>query len=402
MRNFRTINNYDYTNLQSLKLFIETKNNKNTIYPDNLQTHKQKMKYRNQFYEFTLKSNNIVYYDKIVIPDDQVQDTLKQLYVNNITGFTGMDSFYKIISSKYINITREQARSFLADQQQYQITKIVPKRNTPTKHYKTPNAAWYYDLIDLHHDYINNRGYRYIMSVLDAYTRNLKLFILKNKKKETILNELSDYMETNNIKPKVLISDNGGEFKNDIMKEYAKANNIKLIFGLSYDPVKQIENVNGQIRRLLSKTFVNNKNLIWYNKIKEIEDSINDYVDITFDPENQTVLKQIQPYKINDKCRIKTSVYSSNVRKLIKTGNSKYVYIKWSTSIFIIYKVARKYKKNNMLPQYNIKTEENEIIINEETGKPLYIKHNDIQVITNSFNNKVDGDDERYLNATEF
>ena len=98
------------------------------------------------------------------------------------------------------------------------------------------------------------------------------------KHKNDAFDEITELYDSLGTYPEYLISDNGGEFKNNKMRNYAIQNGIKLKFQDSYIPNPNIENVNGQIRELLKHTFVRSKNLIWYNELHNIENNINNHV----------------------------------------------------------------------------------------------------------------------------
>ena len=61
---------------------------------------------------------------------------------------------------------------------------------------------------------------------------------MKNKKTETILSAFKQWL-TSYLKPKILHLDNGGEFRNKVIENYLKENNIDHITGGPYNPQHQ-------------------------------------------------------------------------------------------------------------------------------------------------------------------
>ena len=68
---YRKLNNYDYTNLKSIKQFLESMSQTNDKYEmkyPNRMSQANKHKFYDQFHEFELKDDNIFYQNLMVIP----------------------------------------------------------------------------------------------------------------------------------------------------------------------------------------------------------------------------------------------------------------------------------------------------------------------------------------------
>ena len=401
MKSNRTINNYKFStddyNHTDIMHFVKTKE-----YPKQL-TPQEQRKFKNQFGDFKVIDNKLTYYDKIYIPDQDVNNILQTVYDDPIKGHgRGLNSFHAYIDNNYINISRKQSREFLKSQQSYQLTKPISKPNVHIKKASKPNSIWYMDLIDMSFQKKGNNGYRYIMSILDSHTRYLALIKLKSKSKEEVFKVITTMMIDLDIFPKQLISDQGGEFRNQLMQDFADKHNIRQSFQPSYTPQANIENVNKDVRKVLQHTFVKNKNLIWYDKLDDVADLINKHVEDTYKPpKNQKDEHKTIVHKIGDLCRVKASLFNSSIRKLNKAGYGKYVPIKWTVQIFKIKKVIR-YKQANTLPRYELITEDgtNEVI-DKSTDKPTRFNHTDLQFIKQSVNNKLNNSDQARLNNTK-
>ena len=83
-------------------------------------------------------------------------------------------------------------------------------------------------------DYISNDA-RYLFTVVDHFTKFGWAILTKNKKTETILSAFK-YWLTSYLKSNFLYTDNGGEFRDIVMENYLKENNIDHIAGGSYNP----------------------------------------------------------------------------------------------------------------------------------------------------------------------
>ena len=90
-----------------------------------------------------------------------------------------------------------------------------PIKNYPTNKiiYDHIDEIWSIDLADFS-DYktSNNKGFRYILIVIDNFSKYLWAIPLKNKYSQTITNEFSNILKTSKRSPVKLESDRGSEF----------------------------------------------------------------------------------------------------------------------------------------------------------------------------------------------
>jgi transposase InsO family protein len=129
-----------------------------------------------------------------------------------------------------------------------------------------------------------NQHYRYILTVVDSFSKFVMLAGLKTKEAREVVKAFEEQILPQTTGEywheycKTLVTDNGTEFKNEQMTEFCEENNIKQVFGLSYSPKSNAlaEATNNIIRNILRHLFIKNGNTIWYNKLEEITKSIND------------------------------------------------------------------------------------------------------------------------------
>ena len=402
MKTSRTINNYEYNNeLYNVNDIIAFIDSKFKVVPSTLST-RQATKFYDQFHDFIVKVNILHYDGKKYVEDSQIQDILSGVYNDPVKGYgRGLNSFHAYINANYINITRDQSREFLKSQQSYQLSKPISRQNIKVQKASVEQGIWYLDLIDMNYQKKGNKGYRYIMTVLDSYSRQVILLRLKTKTKEEVFDTITGIMKYMNVYPKQLISDQGSEFKTKIMVDFAKEKKIRLTYQASYTPQANIEQQNATVRKILQQTFIKNKNLIWYDQLQNVSDVINESVRNTYTPPTEKVINEHDTIvqSIGDMCRVKTSVFSSNIRKLNKSGYGKYIPIKWTVQLFLVSKVIE-YKTANSLPRYELKTKVGKNPVLDDNDKPTRFNHTDLQFIDKSLNNNLNNKDEARLNNT--
>ena len=367
----RKLNNYDYSNIDEIIHFLKTDE-----YPKEINTIAKRKRYGEKFKnDFIVRKNKLFYKHTSpeafleVVSKDNISTILSKIYNDKSLGMGhGIKQFYRIVISKYLNITRKETEGFLENQIPYQLTRKYIKAKNPTKKFTKENIAWSIDLIDMSQYSNRNKNFRYIMSVIDLYSKKGYLQALKRKTPEEILNHFKKIVTPEN-KSKILFSDNGLEFKS-AFADYLKSQDIKVITTKSYSPQPDIENFNGQVRKMLSELFVRNKDLVWINDLKKIQDNLNKFNDLPFNQikreknresnlANHTNINKESKFQIGNTVRIRQSAIISNVRKMYKSNLQKHIHVKYSVDLFKIFKIYKP-KTSNGFFFYGLTTDEEE------------------------------------------
>ena len=91
------------------------------------------------------------------------------------------------------------------------------------------DEVWSLDILDFK-DYgpENNRGCRYVLVIIDNFSKHGFTIALKNKNAQTIENFFENIIISSKRKPNLIESDRGKEFYNIIFQDFLNKNNIKL------------------------------------------------------------------------------------------------------------------------------------------------------------------------------
>ena len=220
------------------------------------------------------------------------------------------------------------------------------------------------DLVDMSQYSKMNRGYKYIFTNIDVFSKIAYAFPLKSKKIGDIKSCFQKIFEKN--KPKYIWSDKESSFFSKEMQQFFKDNNVKIYHTNSHLKAVVIERFNRSLRELMMKEFVKNNNTVWYNilpklikiynnryhstiKMKPIQVNKNNekYIKENIYTYNKTI--QNSKFKINDLVRI-----SLKRRDLFDKPSGN---IKWSEELFKIHSI----NKSNVIT-YKIKDLNDEII----------------------------------------
>ena len=97
----------------------------------------------------------------------------------------------------------------------------------------------------------NNRGYRYVLVIIDNFSKFGWTIPLKNKNAITIKNSFANILIDSKRKPNLIESDRGKEFYNNIFQDFLNKNDIKLYSRNTFLGAVFAERFNRTIRDLL-------------------------------------------------------------------------------------------------------------------------------------------------------
>ena len=156
----------------------------------------------------------------------------------------------------------------------------------PRKYYPTNKTdvyhiddTWSLDILDLK-DYgpENNRGYRYVLVVIDNFSKFGWTSSLKNKNAQTIKDPFENILINSKRKPNLIESDRGKEFYNNIFQDFLNKNNIKLYSRNSSYGAVFAERFNRTIRDLLKKIVFERGDANWIDVLPTITKQYNNRI----------------------------------------------------------------------------------------------------------------------------
>ena len=220
------------------------------------------------------------------------------------------------------------------------------------------------DLVDMSQYSKINKGYKYIFTNIDVFSKIAYAYPIKSKK----IGDIKPCFEKifKNNKPKYIWSDKEPAFLSKEMQQFFKDNNVKIYHTNSYLKSVIIERFNRSLRELMMKEFTKNNNTVWYNNLHKLIKTYNNRY------HNTIKMKPIQVNKSNEKY-IKENTYTYDktskkpkfkINDLVRISLKRRPIfdkplgnIKWSEELFKIHSI----KKSNVI-SYKIKDLNDEII----------------------------------------
>ena len=121
-----------------------------------------------------------------------------------------------------------------------------------------------------------NKNYKYILTVIDFFSKYSWCYPLKSKTSEEIINSFNDIFKNSKRKPTMIQSDQGSEFTNNQAQKFFKDNKINWYHTYSRDIKCSIcERYNRTILNKIYKNFTLNNNTIWINDLDKLTNEYN-------------------------------------------------------------------------------------------------------------------------------
>ena len=208
------------------------------------------------------------------LPRKSKQEALEKLYVPQTK-----------VKERQNKNTERRERQQLADELHKPFRK--PPQYSKVS-FRSKDNIWNADLIIVSKP---DAGYKYILTIMDGYTRYAWTVPLKDKKGETVANAFKDVMKKSNRKPNKLWVDQGKEFYNQHMYNLFKfknkdvlekdengeyKNQIYSVFNTQKNPL--IERLNRTILNKLSKQQTINGNQKWLHILPIITKNYNNTI----------------------------------------------------------------------------------------------------------------------------
>ena len=268
-----------------------------------------------------------------------MEEIIKTLYYNPKVGFSSLNKFYQKCKEADNRITLKQVREFLQKQKTYQVNKQDKKPKYYTSIY-APYPLYNCQVDILVYDKYEVDKYKYILCLVDTYSRYAVCKALTNRYNTTIVKTLTDMFKDIGV-PERINCDN--EFNTSQINSLWKKDNIQVYFSDPNEPFKNaiVERFNRTLRTLLQKfRTANNGKLKWYKYLDDLVYNYNHtlhstiketpYDVFTKNKKSRQIINVIEsrPFEIGDKVRIKWS------KEVFDKGSE----IGYSDEVYVIHK----------------------------------------------------------------
>lgn len=296
---------------------------------------------------------------------DDYEKVLKKVYYGQ-GNYVGRDKLYSILQDKGHDVPRRVVEKWLHNQTLYQLTKPA----TRSKGVKPIISKAPYNIIEMDlAEYDKN----ILLNVIDVFTRFAWTEIVKDKKPKTIIEALKKILRRMEKTPKLIISDNGREFKNKTMAKFLEKENIKQLFGIAGNPQGQgiIERFNQSLKRLISKSGIASGKALTSYTLQKLTKNYNNM-------EHSTIqMKPVEAFKeenhdavMKNTAKRSTLNLDKDVSDDLEKGDTVRIAlekkkaigkrdINWTEELYTIHSIRRNKMK---VPSYRVKDSKGEVL----------------------------------------
>ena len=281
---------------------------------------------------------------------------------------------YEIAKRENSDVTMKQIKEYVESQKVYQLTKerkITKQQMGHVVSYK-PWSIVQIDLLDMQkysYDYTQfkslkkleevktdfNKGYKYIMILIDVFSRYVDAVMLKSKNIDDCINSLKIMIDFNKINPTIIMSDSESSFMSKPFQKFLEERSI------IHDPVvlnnhralSVVDRFCRTLRSRLIKLFLGNGNTGWIDHLSTIIQQYNNTSNrgiLNFTPQQVLSNPKIQEIilELNNEKSSKNQQLKS--KSLFKSGDHVRIYNddnfkkgpKYSSDVYVIKSVIGK------------------------------------------------------------
>lgn len=193
----------------------------------------------------------------------------------NPGSYGGVDRLYRQLKSK--GFTRKDVQEYLRGNETYTLHKdrrFHFRRNRVVAFSK--DFQWMADLADMQKYSKQNSGYKYILIVIDVFTKYIWARALHSKQPRSVTQAFENIFELDGRKPLRLQTDRGREFDSAYLREFYKKH--KITYFTSWNKTYKcsvVERANRTIKSRMFRYFTANNNHQWVHVLQKIVDSYN-------------------------------------------------------------------------------------------------------------------------------
>ena len=196
----------------------------------------------------------------------------------------------------------------LAEELHKPITRKFTKRRVFVK---GVDEIWAADLVEMGRFSDWNKGIKYLLMVIDVFSKFGWIELLQNKKGETVAAAFEKIFKLGR-QPRLLWTDKGKEFYNKNVNQLLSRKNIKLYSTENEEKSSVAERFNRTIKQKMWKMFSANNNMIYFDKIDELLNNYNSSW------HRSVRMSPIAASDIKNKHQVFANLYSDEIYKQVK------------------------------------------------------------------------------------
>ena len=288
---------------------------------------------------------------QLVIPDSMIQKVLHEIHSSPHSGHPGKDKTLAQAKRSFFWPTmRKDINNFIDTCMSCAVYKGHTIKPSPLGSYPIPDKPFQVVSIDMLKLPLSHDKNNYLLVMVDHFSRYVILHSLKDKSAISVARAIIDSLICRFTTPNILISDNGGEFVNEILNNICKHYSIQKLTVLPYHPASNglVERSNRKILEVLRHILQNNTSN-WDSWIPQVEASINSAINQSTQESPHFIVYGVDkklPYELLEQS---SPLYTDNFEK---------AHIKMFQEIHHKIQTNLAASKENMIQKFNKKAKE--------------------------------------------
>ena len=229
------------------------------------------------------------------------EQTLRDLYYNPVTGYSSAQRLYEQARQGGLDISLSQTKKWLAQQETY-VRFQQPQKSFKRAQTYVPRMAdqLQIDLVDMSKYENENKGYRWILTGIDVFSRYFFAIPVRRKHKDFVIDAvkllLEQFEEHFEKLPNVIQFDEGGEFKNTQVLPFLEEKGIRYFSTrLTSKKAAVVERANRTLKTRMWRFFDHQRRKEWIYVLESLVQGINQSVNSSIGMEPTNVSESNEP-----------------------------------------------------------------------------------------------------------
>lgn len=207
-----------------------------------------------------------------------MEKVLRSIYedVSSPAGLGGVEPLYREARRRGLPVDRNAIRQWLAANVTYTLHKPAArkiKRNKVQVFYI--DQTWQMDLVDVQSLAKHNQGSKYILTVIDLFSKFAFARPLKNKSGPVVLEAVKNIFEKSGREPDNVHSDQGTEFTQTELKRYLASRGIHIYSTFSEMKASVVERFNRTLKSKMWRYFTHSNSYKYLDVLQDLVASYN-------------------------------------------------------------------------------------------------------------------------------
>lgn len=200
----------------------------------------------------------------------------------NKYNFPASTTFIKRLKNEGIEVTKEEIANFYKNRVEQQQTLVITetKRKLGRIVAYRPLSLIQMDIYDLQKYITQNKGYKYILCIIDVFTRKVWTYKMKKKDNINVHESFRKFLQDSNLKdytPTILMSDNDSTFMNNTFQQILETHKIIHQPNILDDhhALGLIDRFARTLKTILTRLFLQSKTTDWITHLDQVISNYN-------------------------------------------------------------------------------------------------------------------------------